>query len=176
MKTEPQLTPGEFQKVNGPRGLFCRKNLLDPVSLASCGLPQGQKGTGANSQVFLGRWLLAGAGHSLPKGAGVSRRQPTVPQLGRGTPAQGREAPRDLPRGSCCRSVTQCCPTLQPHGLQHTWVPCPSLSPRVCSEKLMSTESMMPSYSNKMLSIKLPPPSWSHNVTKQLCYTSLIRT
>ena len=32
----------------------------------------------------------------------------------------------------CC-SVTQLCLTLWPHGLQHTRLPCPSLSPRVCS-------------------------------------------
>ena len=30
----------------------------------------------------------------------------------------------------CCCSVTKLCPTLQPHGLH----PCPSLSPRVCSD------------------------------------------
>ena len=33
----------------------------------------------------------------------------------------------------CCCSVTQSCPTLQPHGLQHTKLPCLSLSPGVCS-------------------------------------------
>ena len=33
--------------------------------------------------------------------------------------------------------------SLQAHGLQHTRLPCPQLSPRVCS--LMSIESMMPS-------------------------------
>ena len=33
---------------------------------------------------------------------------------------------------SCC-SVAQLCPTLQPHGLQHTMLPCPSLSLRVRS-------------------------------------------
>ena len=32
----------------------------------------------------------------------------------------------------CCCSVTQSCPTLQPHGQQHSRLPCPSLSPRVC--------------------------------------------
>ena len=32
--------------------------------------------------------------------------------------------------GFCCFSVTQPCPTLWPHGLQHTRLPCPSLSPR----------------------------------------------
>ena len=33
----------------------------------------------------------------------------------------------------CCFSVTKLCSTLQPHELQHTRLPCPSLSPRVCS-------------------------------------------
>ena len=33
---------------------------------------------------------------------------------------------------SCC-SVTKLCLTLGPHGLQHARLPCPSLSPRVCS-------------------------------------------
>ena len=32
----------------------------------------------------------------------------------------------------CC-SGAQSCQILQPHGLQHTRLPCPSLSPRVCS-------------------------------------------
>ena len=37
-------------------------------------------------------------------------------------------------RSQCCRSVTKSCPTFwDPHGLQHTRLPCPSLSPRVCS-------------------------------------------
>ena len=34
----------------------------------------------------------------------------------------------------CCCSVTKSCLTLQPHGLQHCRLPCPSLSPRVCSD------------------------------------------
>jgi len=33
----------------------------------------------------------------------------------------------------CCCPVVKSCPTLcNPHGLQHTRLPCPSLSPRVC--------------------------------------------
>ena len=32
----------------------------------------------------------------------------------------------------CCRSVTQLCLILQPHGLQHARLPCPSPYPRVC--------------------------------------------
>ena len=30
-------------------------------------------------------------------------------------------------------SVPQSCLTLPPHGLQHAWLPCPSLTPRTCS-------------------------------------------
>ena len=33
----------------------------------------------------------------------------------------------------CCCSVAKLCLTLQPHVLQHTRLPCPSLSPGVCS-------------------------------------------
>ena len=33
----------------------------------------------------------------------------------------------------CCCSVAKSCLTLQPHGLQHVRLLCPSLSPRVCS-------------------------------------------
>ena len=36
--------------------------------------------------------------------------------------------------GCCCCSVTKSCLTLQPHGLQHTRLLCPPLSPRVCSD------------------------------------------
>ena len=32
----------------------------------------------------------------------------------------------------CCCSVTKSCPTLRPHGLQHSRPPCPSLCPGVC--------------------------------------------
>ena len=38
--------------------------------------------------------------------------------------------PRDY---HCCCSFTKSCPTLWPRGLQHGRLPCPSLSPRVCS-------------------------------------------
>ena len=33
----------------------------------------------------------------------------------------------------CCCLVTQLCPTLWPHGLQHTRLPCPLLSSGLCS-------------------------------------------
>ena len=41
----------------------------------------------------------------------------------------------------CCWSVTKSSPTLRPHGLQHARLPCPSLSPGVCSD--MSIELVM---------------------------------
>ena len=36
----------------------------------------------------------------------------------------------------CC-SVAKLCLTLRPHGLQHTRLPCPSLSPGVCSNSIV---------------------------------------
>ena len=49
---------------------------------------------------------------------------------------------------SCCCLVTQSCLTLcDPHGLQHTRLPCPSLSPAVHSNSCPLNESMMPSNS-----------------------------
>ena len=54
--------------------------------------------------------------------------------------------------------VAQSCLTLQPHGLQHTRLPCPSLSPRV-----MSIELVMPSnhliLSCALLLLPSVPPS-----------------
>ena len=38
-----------------------------------------------------------------------------------------------LKHSSCCCSVAKPCPTLKPHGLQHTRLPCPSPSPGVRS-------------------------------------------
>ena len=43
----------------------------------------------------------------------------------------------------CCYVVAKLCLTLQPHGLQHARLPCPSLSQS--SLKLICTESMRPS-------------------------------
>ena len=38
----------------------------------------------------------------------------------------------------CCCLVPKSCPTLQPHGLQHARLPCPSLSPGVCAHSTIS--------------------------------------
>ena len=52
----------------------------------------------------------------------------------------------------CCCSVAKLCLTLQPHGLQHPRLPCPSFTIFQSSLKLMSIESVMLSH---------PPPPLS---------------
>ena len=42
-------------------------------------------------------------------------------------------------------SVPQSWPTLRPHGLQHTQLPCPSPTPRAHSDSCLSRQSVMPS-------------------------------
>ena len=39
----------------------------------------------------------------------------------------------------CCYLVAKLCPTMQPHGLQHTRFPCPPLSPEICSSSCPSS-------------------------------------
>ena len=47
----------------------------------------------------------------------------------------------------CCCSVTKSGPTLQPNWLQLTRLPCPSLSPRVCSNSCpLSSDAIQPSH------------------------------
>ena len=56
----------------------------------------------------------------------------------------GKEiSPLDLRHFNCCCSVAKSCLTLQPHGLQHPRLPCPSFTIFQSSLKLMSTESVM---------------------------------
>ena len=52
----------------------------------------------------------------------------------------------------CCRSVTQSCRTLRPHGLQHARLPCPPPSPGVCSDSCSVSRWYQPSH-------PLSPPS-----------------
>ena len=55
----------------------------------------------------------------------------------------------------CCCSVTQLCPTLQPHGLQHTRLPCPSPTPRVAQIHVhWISDAIQPSH---LLSPPSPP-------------------
>ena len=52
-------------------------------------------------------------------------------------------SPDSLPN-SCFCSVTQLCPTLWPHGLQHARPPCPSPTPRACSNSCPSSQWCQP--------------------------------
>ena len=54
----------------------------------------------------------------------------------------------------CCCLVTQSCPTLWPHGLQHTRLPCPSLSSRTCSKSCPLSQWCHPTISSSVI-----PPS-----------------
>ena len=51
----------------------------------------------------------------------------------------------------CC-SISQSCPTLQPHGLQHTRPPCPSPSPRICLNSCLSSWWCHPTISSSVVS------------------------
>ena len=69
-------------------------------------------------------------------------------------------------------SITQSCPTLWPHGLQHTRLPCPSPIPRACSNSCPLSWWCQPSHP---LSSPFPPAfnlfqwvSSSHQVAKVL--------
>ena len=65
-------------------------------------------------------------------------------------------------------SVAQSCPTLQPHGLQHTRPPCPSPTPKLMSKsllKLMSIELVMPSNHLILCRPLLLPPSIFHSIS-----------
>ena len=48
-------------------------------------------------------------------------------------------------------SVTQSCPTLQPHELQHTRPPCPSSTPRVHSDSRQSSQWCHPAISSSVV-------------------------
>ena len=63
----------------------------------------------------------------------------------------GREKEeKNLPMICCC-SVTQLCPTVQPYGLQHARLPCPSLSPKVCSNSCPMNWRCHPTISSSVL-------------------------
>ena len=46
--------------------------------------------------------------------------------------------------------IAQSCPTLQPHGLQHARLPCPSPSPRACSNSCPSSQWCHPTISSSV--------------------------
>ena len=51
----------------------------------------------------------------------------------------------------CCCSVTKSCLTLQPHGLQHTRLPCLSPAPRACSNSRPSSQWCHPTISSSVV-------------------------
>ena len=48
-------------------------------------------------------------------------------------------------------SVAQLCPTLQPHGLQHARLPCPSPTPRACSNSCTLSQWCHPAISSSVV-------------------------
>ena len=57
----------------------------------------------------------------------------------------------------CCCSVAQLCPTLQPHALQHTRLPCPSPSLGVCSNLCPLSWWCHPTISSSVIPFLLLP-------------------
>ena len=71
--------------------------------------------------------------------------------------------------GYCCCLVTQLCLALcDPHGLQQARLPCPSLSPRVCSNLCPLSQWCHPTKSASVTLFSYPqffPGSWSFPVS-----------
>ena len=57
-------------------------------------------------------------------------------------------------------SVAQSCPTLWPHGLQHTRPPCPSPTPRACSNSCPSSRWCHPTISSSVVPFSSCPQSF----------------
>ena len=55
----------------------------------------------------------------------------------------------------CCCSVAQLCPFFRPRGLQHARLPCPSLSPRVCSNSCPLSRWCHPTISSPVDTVQL---------------------
>ena len=62
----------------------------------------------------------------------------------------------------CCYycSVAQSCPTLWPHGVQQASLPCPSLSPGVCSNSCLSSHWWHPTISSSVVPFSSCPQSF----------------
>ena len=72
-------------------------------------------------------------------------------------------------QSNCC-SVVQLCPTLWPHGLQHTRPPCPSLFPRAYSNPYPSSRWCHPTTLSSVVPFSSHLPSFpaSHQLVKVL--------
>ena len=60
----------------------------------------------------------------------------------------------------CCCSVAKLWPTLRPHALQHVRLPCPSLSPWVCSNSCLLNQWCHPSISASVTHFSSCPQSF----------------
>ena len=58
-------------------------------------------------------------------------------------------------------SVAQSCLTLQPHGLQHTRLPCPSPTARACSNSCPLSRLCHPTVSASVIPFSLSPPAFN---------------
>ena len=111
-----------------------RENVPDP------------RGRAAASTTFL-RWRRPRGQEAadLDQGAPHEGERPPPSRNKRQCPDSPKPPRLCLPgKGHCCHSIAKSYPALQLHGLQHARLPCPSLSPGVCSE-IMSVESVLPS-------------------------------
>ena len=72
------------------------------------------------------------------------------------SPLSHQESPL---KGICC-SVAQSCPTLRPHGLQPARLPCPSPSPRVCSNSCWLSRWCHPTISSSVVPFTSCPQSF----------------
>ena len=63
-------------------------------------------------------------------------------------------------KGICCCLVSQQCPTLRPQGLQHTRLPCPSPSPRVCTNSCSLSQWCHPTISSSVFPFSSCLPSF----------------
>ena len=93
--------------------------------------------------------------------------------------------PDSLPN-FCCFSVTQLCPTLWPHGLQHAILPCPSPTPGACANScplscpscpFLLLPSILPSIRvfSSELAIRIRwPKYWSFSIRPSNEYLGLI--
>ena len=65
-----------------------------------------------------------------------------------------RFSPFNVSFSYCCSSVAQSCPTFcNPNGLQHSRLPCPSQSPRACSNSCALSQWCHPTISSSVIPI-----------------------
>ena len=94
---------------------------------------------------------------------------------------------KQIKKTCCCCLVAKSCPTLQPHGPQHTRLPCLSLSPGVCSNSCPSNHlilcrslllpSIFPSirvFSKELVLCIRWPKYWSFSISLSNEYSGLI--